>query len=253
MIYLIAFEVIALIYFLVIIYRFYGMEMANETVQFWRHLQLWSAIIGGIVTCVTVIIAAYSQHKINSLESENKSTVSDTTNIQAETVIVNKGNENKTNVTMGDTYNVTSHNQSGGVTAGKIENLIVSEEDASGINPYENATIEQTGLTFKIRPKVGKWISPFVMIPLAEKDSVSIELSNASTTGTMYDVSMGVVDTNSDGSQWYGHVCGLNGGVPNPATKDFYYTVTFSSLPTRFIFGDRSSKNKVAFMWVRGR
>lgn len=153
----------------------------------------------------------------------------------------------------GDTYSVTSHNQSGGVTAGKIENLVVSEEDASGINPYENATIEQTGLAFKIRPKIGKWISPFVMIPLAEKDSVSIEFSNASTTGTMFDVSNGVVDTNSDGSQWYGHVCGLNGGVPNPATKDFYYTVTFSSLPSRFIFGDRSSKNKVAFMWVRGQ
>jgi hypothetical protein len=146
-------------------------------------------------------------------------------------------------------YDVKSFNQSGGVTAGRIDKIVLAEEEASNINPYENFETEQNGLTFKIRPKIGKWISPFIMIPFSEKDSISFSMDNASNV--LFDLRDGVVDTNSDGSQWYGIVCGLYGGVQNPATKDFYYSVTFSSLPSRFIFGDRSNKNHVAFMWVR--
>lgn len=157
--------------------------------------------------------------------------------------------EAKNDSKSGDTYNVTSNQQSGGITVGKIEKLVVSEEDASGINPYENADIEQQGLTFKLRPKVGKWTSPFLMIPFGEKDSVSIELFPQSGPG--FDITLGVEDTLPNGEKWYGIVYGLNGSVPNPATKDFCYLATFSSLPTRFVFGDRSNKHKVAFIWTK--
>lgn len=231
------------------------MDTTNEAIQFWRDMRLWSGIIGAVLVASSGIIALYSQHRISLLEDQKKkeelskktkinsrvlNSPIDTTSLKQHFM-----KDQPKKIEGGDTYNVTSNNQTSGITAGRIDKIIISEEDENKINPMENFSVIQENLTFKVKPKIGKWIQPFFMIPKEEKDSCTFKVGNAS--GQMFNLATGV-EEESNGIKYYGAIFGFESSVLNPATKDFYYSITFTNhLPSYFVFGDHSKE--IAFIW----
>lgn len=115
--------------------------------------QLWVAAIGAAATIIAVMITPYFQKKdpasttqtttqsaggdnLNAGRDVNQTFIIADTVLQkreeAQTMESNKGGKS------GDTYNVHSENQSGGVTAGKIENLHIGPQKRKITETFQN-------------------------------------------------------------------------------------------------------------------
>lgn len=212
---------------------------------FWRgiiHDPHYLVPATGIVICIIYMLARFiyvektSPHQPNI---ENNGVTRDTT-------LTNNIMANEEKSTSGDTYNVTSQGQTGGITAGRIDKVVTSDEDS--INPYTNFRIEQVDSnSFKVKPIAGKWTQPFLMIPRSEKDSISYEFGPES--GPSQDFLEGV-EEEERGRKHFGTIFSYGSSSPNPATKDFAYVIRFRPHPpSYFVFGDHASGK--AFEWRR--
>lgn len=151
-------------------------------------------------------------------------------------------NENKKEKIMeekksGDTYNVSSTGQQGGITTGKFEVHVSKQEDADELNiPLnENYQIRVDKINKKIdfHPKVGKWEKPFIAVPFNEQGLFG---SFSGKDPMLTDVQSG--DFSIDGVRFYGHSSGRVSNNAKPATGSFYYSMTFKEFPTYLIFGN---------------
>ena len=159
----------------------------DGTLLFWRIL-LWAApIIGGAIALVT-------NYKINSIETADKrekekieatkseekekrlNAIADSIAKEAKVaqyVDKPKQEKMKEEEKKGDTYNVTSNNQTGGITAGKVEIKVDKEEQVEDLNIplHDNYVLQfdKGGLKFQCNPKVGKWTQPFIGVPFEEQ------------------------------------------------------------------------------------
>lgn len=138
----------------------------------------------------------------------------------------------------GDTYNVTSNNQSGGITVGKIEINVKDQEQADELNIPINdnfsVVYDKVTMRFECHPRVGKWEKPFIAVPFNEKDSFKKFGGKESMLTDFQDG----LDFSIDGTKFYGSSCGVVSNNAKPATSKFFYYMEASSVPSYIIFGD---------------
>ncbi len=133
-----------------------------------------------------------------------------------------------------ENYNVTSHNQSGGVTAGKVEihnPTIIGEVEIDNSKIPDNYLIahDTQNKIIGFRPKIGKWKKPLLAYPLEEKDKVNGRF--VSQLGMMYQRMEGYTN---EAPQLLFFVAA---GGP-PSDKDNPYSLHYDILPSYIVIGD---------------
>lgn len=132
----------------------------------------------------------------------------------------------------GDTFKVESHDQNGGVTTGRIGKLEIGTpgDQIGEIDLKNNYTMELDTLNhlIKVSPKVGKWDSTVLAIPLNELESVQPEFRSQRN-----DLSDGRDFAFDAMGQRFSGVLSIGA----PASKDLYYTFHYANKPTLFLFG----------------
>jgi hypothetical protein len=222
--------------------------MGNESsILTWR-IVLWAAPIVG------ALIALLANYKIDRLDTENKKEKEKIEAVRTEerekklqsllTDSVNKKKPSKPRKKMeeknksGDTYNVTSNNQTGGITAGKIEINVPKQEqlDDLDIPLNENYVVkfDKTNLRFECNPKIGKWEKPYIAVLFEEKDTYK---KFGCQSSIMYGVASGIDGVINDTRLW-GSATGFFGQNEKPATNNFSYYADFNSSPSFIIFGN---------------
>jgi hypothetical protein len=136
----------------------------------------------------------------------------------------------------GDTYNVTSNNQKGGLTVGKLiinknVTLVVKGDSSdSGIVP-NNFQVEIDTLTqiITMQPKIGSWTTPFIGIPASEEEFIEPHFSskNKVINAKKFKAYYSKIDT----------LAAMTTGG-SPSTKDFFYSLHYVNLPSYVIFGN---------------
>lgn len=138
----------------------------------------------------------------------------------------------------GDTYNVTSNNQTGGITAGKVEINVAKEEQANELDIPLNdnfvVKFDKNNLRFDCNPKVGKWEKPYIAVSFEEKDSYKKFGSQGSMMQGFADGIDGVIGS----TRLWGSACGFFGDNDKPATSKFSYYAEFNKMPTYVVFGN---------------
>jgi len=137
----------------------------------------------------------------------------------------------------GDTYIVNSKGQKGGITAGKViiyKNITVVKSDDSASKAVKNnflITLDTSARIVYMRPKVGKWLYPFIGFPNNEKGNVQPHYSNQGQ-----DILKAEQTIFFGGESLYSMFA-----KRDPATIDFYYSMRYEILPKFMIFGSYPS------------
>lgn len=232
------------------------METIELQIQFWRTAQLWS----GIFSALGILLAVFAQFKISNLEDKTKgrpesarNTIINNGVINNSPVIFNNDSvktiidisekpigklkkeakeEPKQNIQKIESggSGIQNNAPNYGYQAGRDINIITDNSVSSPVD--DNYLVEQTGNTFKIRPKSGIWRRPYVVIPISERETCQPEFSHSEATIAQY--------STVDNKDYYG----FRLDEP-PASKDFYFEIAFKQLPTHFVFGYEGSKMRV--------
>ena len=136
----------------------------------------------------------------------------------------------------GNTYNVISYNQKGGITAAKVTvikkvDIVVPDDQLDNLKIPDNYQIKiDTAIQLiTIQPKAGAWTKPFIGIPRNEKGIVNPHFGSKNRNITA--MSKGTFISKGD-SLYAMTTDGL------AATKDFYYSLHYDFLPSYIIFGN---------------
>jgi hypothetical protein len=217
--------------------------MGNESsILAWR-IVLWAApIIGGL-------IALLANYKIDRLDTENKKEKEKIEAIRTEerekklyslfTDSINKKKSSKPRKKMeeknksGDTYNVTSNNQKGGITAGKVDihnTTIKVEEDINAFDIDDNWAydIDASNKQIRIWPKKGKWKNAIIAYPENEQSTVKAEFGCA-TNVFVGNTSEGFIDIENKRYAFFETV--------QPFTHENFFIFKYEVQPSIIRFG----------------
>lgn len=214
----------------------------------WK-IVLWAAPIIGAV------FGFIANFKINKLEAQEKqekerievvkaaekekelhSIIKDSLDKKVKSVKPTKTMADK--IKSGDTYNVTSNNQTGGITAGMVEINVAKEEQVNELDiPLNDNFVvffDKTNLRFDCKPKVGKWEKPYIAISFEEKEAYKKFGSQALM---LHGFASGI-DCVIGTTRLWGSACGFFGDNEKPATSKFSYYAEFNKNPSYIVFGN---------------
>lgn len=210
----------------------------------------WIGFAGVVLAAVIAVIFTRPETKPNSVfqkaDSGNNNNAGRNNISAGHDVAVNNTynyvepskTKSKVKSAAGDTYNVTSNNQKGGITAAKVivfnhAQIILSENGANNAEIESNyvCTLDPSLHRIFLHPKQGSWDTVFIGLPKTEKDQVDPHFGSKS--GTITGARPGTYNVKSDS------LFGMT-TAGTPADGRFYYFLHYDSLPSYIIFGNNS-------------
>jgi len=213
--------------------------------------KLWKEIIKGVFAVIVVAVGGYfalrkaKAEPTLSVKVDSGSAVvvgkdvnqNGNQNIVAgRDVKVSYGDTNKTKAgRAGDTYNVKSDHQTGGITAGKVElyNVTVvtpgeNKDSLSSPNNYQ-FQVDSVHKIISVHPKYGSWTKTFIGIPKSEKSEVQPHFMNSIRE---------IRSMKTDSILFQGDSLYFIASNADPASEDISYSLHYVSLPHYLVFGN---------------